>query len=104
MRSSRIARRRARGSDAYPVVTSPSVVEGDGPRTDAEALGHDNRLEVAHRLSQPTAVVNDHIVVFAHPLHLALGGLHANVALFGRLGAAGFETRGELFKRRRPQE
>src|SRR5215467_6823174 len=69
-----------------------TALERDCPRADARSLGGDDGLEVANGLVEPVALVNDHVVVLAYPLHLTLRRSHADAPLTFALGAPGSQT------------
>ena len=58
------------------------------------ALGDDDRLQVAHGLVEPIALIDDHVVVLAHALHLALGGRQADAAAPRRVSVPRAASRG----------
>src|SRR5207244_1197079 len=72
-------------------------IDCDRARTDPKSFGHDYGLQVADRLIQAVAVVDDDVVILAHTLHLALGRGEPPLALFRLLGTARLKTWRELF-------
>src|SRR5262245_61061933 len=81
--------------------TAPLWLQRDRAPTDAQPLGADDCLQVADRLVQSVALVDDHIVVFADPLHLAFGRCESDTTFLGSLSTSRREPRHELLERRR---
>src|SRR5438094_563396 len=73
-------------------------LEGDGSGADAQSLGGNDRLEIANRLIESIAIIDDHVVILAQALHLAFGGSQPNAALFGSLGPTRREPRFQLLQ------
>src|SRR5215469_10505323 len=50
--------------------------------TQPQPFGHDDCLQVVHRLIQSIALVDDDVIVVAHALHLAVSSFQADAPLF----------------------
>src|SRR5207245_9028676 len=83
---------------------TPTVLQTDGPRTDSQSLGLNDRLQIADRLIEAITMVDDHVVVLTHPLQLALGRGQPNPTFLEVLGSARSEPRTQLVQRGRSQE
>ena len=102
-RASRSAKRALARACAARARSTLRTQSATGEDRRASARRHD-RLQIGDRLFESIALIDDHVVVLAHALHLALGGCESNLALLGGLGAARRQPRHELVERRRAQK